>query len=161
MYFFQNGPFRPLFLYFCLYFTVYRKQVFNMKVCLWLDSNCGPLVSEATALPTEPQPLPLNVKFYLVDGSKRHHENCDEKVSDGEAKDEIVGHALKVPLEQDGRNHEHVAWNLIQTSRIPGSVTSKKSPNVYKSCPKMISLEVWNFLTTLQKLPKIRAIWAK
>ena len=25
----------------------------------WLDSNCGPLVSEATALPTEPQPLAL------------------------------------------------------------------------------------------------------
>ena len=32
------------------------------------------------------------------------------------------------------------------------SVTSKKSPNVYKSCPKMISLEI--ILTPLQKLPK-------
>ena len=27
------------------------------KFCRWLDSNWGPLVSEVTALPTEPQPL--------------------------------------------------------------------------------------------------------
>ena len=30
----------------------------------------------------------------------------------------------------------------------------KKSPNVYKSCTKMISLEKWKILTPLQKLPK-------
>ena len=30
----------------------------------------------------------------------------------------------------------------------------KKSPNVYKSCPKMISLEKLKILTPLQKLPK-------
>ena len=34
------------------------------------------------------------------------------------------------------------------------SVTSKKSPNVYKSFPKMISLEKLKILTPLQKLPK-------
>ena len=34
------------------------------------------------------------------------------------------------------------------------SVTSKKSPNVSKSCPKMISLEKLEFLTPLQKIPK-------
>ena len=33
-------------------------------------------------------------------------------------------------------------------------VTSKKMPNVYKSCPKMISLEKLKILTPLQKLPK-------
>ena len=33
-------------------------------------------------------------------------------------------------------------------------VWPKKSPNVYKSCPKMISLEKWSILTPLQKLPK-------
>ena len=33
------------------------------------------------------------------------------------------------------------------------SVTRKKSPNVYKSCLKMISLEKWKILTHLQKLP--------
>ena len=34
------------------------------------------------------------------------------------------------------------------------SVTSKKSPNVIKSCTKMISLEKFKILTPLQKLPK-------
>ena len=33
--------------------------MFNINFCLWLDSNYGPLESEATALPTEPQPLPI------------------------------------------------------------------------------------------------------
>ena len=32
------------------------------------------------------------------------------------------------------------------------SVTRRKSPNVYKSCPKMISLEKWKILTPLQNL---------
>ena len=30
----------------------------------------------------------------------------------------------------------------------------KKSPNVYESCPKMISLEKLKILTPFQKLPK-------
>ena len=30
----------------------------NKNFCRWLDSNRGPLASEATTLPTEPQPLP-------------------------------------------------------------------------------------------------------
>ena len=34
------------------------------------------------------------------------------------------------------------------------SVTRKKSPNVYKSCPKMILLEKFKILTPSQKLPK-------
>ena len=34
------------------------------------------------------------------------------------------------------------------------SVTSKKSPNVYKSCAKIISQEKLKILTPLQKLPK-------
>ena len=37
---------------------------------------------------------------------------------------------------------------------IAANVTSKKSPNVYKSCLKMISLEKLKILTPLQKLPK-------
>ena len=52
--------------------------------------------------------------------------------------------------------------NVLNTDRYLGtSVTSKKSPNVYQSCPKMISLEQWKILTNLQKLPKMWAIWAK
>ena len=34
------------------------------------------------------------------------------------------------------------------------SVTSRKSPNVYSSCQKMISLEILKIMTPLQKLPK-------
>ena len=37
---------------------------------------------------------------------------------------------------------------------ILSSVTSKKLPNVYKICPKMISLEKLKILTPLQKLLK-------
>ena len=35
----------------------------------------------------------------------------------------------------------------------PVSVTSKKSPNVCESCPKMISLEKLKILTPSQELP--------
>ena len=34
------------------------------------------------------------------------------------------------------------------------SVISKRSPNIYKSCPKIISLVKLKILTPLQKLPK-------
>ena len=37
---------------------------------------------------------------------------------------------------------------------LVSSMTSTKLPNVYKSCPKMISLENWKIVTPLQKLPK-------
>ena len=40
------------------------------------------------------------------------------------------------------------------SSLISTSVTSKKSPNVYKSCTKVILLEKLKILTPLQKLPK-------
>ena len=42
---------RPLFRYFRLLNTVVGKQMFKINFC-------RPLVSEATTLPTEPQPLP-------------------------------------------------------------------------------------------------------
>ena len=45
------------FIYFRLFNTVDNKQMLN-KICRWLESNRGPLVSKASALPTEPQPLP-------------------------------------------------------------------------------------------------------
>ena len=40
------------------------------------------------------------------------------------------------------------------------SVTRRKSPNVCKSCPKMISLEKRYILTTLQKCLRMWEIWA-
>ena len=41
-----------------------------------------------------------------------------------------------------------------QSTVSSDSITSKKSPNVYKSCPNMISLEKLKILTPLQKWPK-------
>ena len=38
--------------------------MFNINFCWWLDSNCRPLELEATALSTEPQPLPGGIAFY-------------------------------------------------------------------------------------------------
>ena len=42
----------------------------------------------------------------------------------------------------------------ITRNYIPFSVASKRSPNVYKSFQKIISLEKLNILTPSQKLPK-------
>ena len=44
--------------------------------------------------------------------------------------------------------------DCLNVERARSSVTSKKLPNVDKSCPKMISLEKLKILTTLQKLSK-------
>ena len=44
--------------------------------------------------------------------------------------------------------NKHSLWSIIMCNVF--SVTRKKSPNVYKSCPKMFSLEKWKVLTPLQ-----------
>ena len=46
--------------------------------------------------------------------------------------------------------------HLLLSTLIGGSnfSTSKKPPNIYKSCPKRISQEKLKILTPLQKLPK-------
>ena len=53
----KMGHSQPLFLYFRLFNTVDSKM-FNINFSQCRDSNCRPLDLEATALPTEPQPLP-------------------------------------------------------------------------------------------------------
>ena len=58
--FFLMDHSRPLF--FILFFSWQLKNVRN-KNCWWLDSNPGPLVSEATTQPSGPQPLP---KLWLM-----------------------------------------------------------------------------------------------
>ena len=61
---------------------------------------------------------------------------------------------LSLPLRyltQIRRNSNFLKWHYFTVKRLSGdrcsglgiSVTRKKSPNVYKSCPKMISLEKW------------------
>ena len=42
---------------------------------------------------------------------------------------------------------------IVVDRLVVHSVTRKKLPNVYKSCPKMISQQNWSISTPLQKLP--------
>ena len=58
-FFYQNGPFPGTFSLFRPLGTVNSKYI-QYKFCQRLDSNRGRLVSEANAMPTEPQPLPNN-----------------------------------------------------------------------------------------------------
>ena len=58
-----QGPFFFIFVFSKQ--LVIAKQMFYIKMCQRLDLNCGPLVSGATALPTEPQPLP-KIKLTLA-----------------------------------------------------------------------------------------------
>ena len=58
VFFLKNGHSRPLFFYFRLFNTQLTVNK-CLNICQWQGSNHGPLVSEATTLPTEPQPLPM------------------------------------------------------------------------------------------------------
>ena len=62
----KMGHSQPLFLYFRRFSTVESKLMFCINVCRRLDSNHGPLVSEATTLPTEPQPLATAYTFFTI-----------------------------------------------------------------------------------------------
>ena len=44
---------------FVLYFRLFNTVLIANKICRWLDLNSWSLVSEVTALPTKPQPLPM------------------------------------------------------------------------------------------------------
>ena len=46
-----------------------------------------------------------------------------------------------------------ISNNVLHLLCVTISVTSKKSPNVYTSCPKMILPQKWMILPPLQKLP--------
>ena len=43
---------------------------------------------------------------------------------------------------------------MVIVNEVNNRVAGKKSPNVYKSRPKMISIEKLKILTPLRKLPK-------
>ena len=66
---FLNWPFLASFFIFV--FSI--QQMFN-KFCRWLDLNSGPLVSETTALPTEPQPLPKGIFKLCLSLGRRTHQ---------------------------------------------------------------------------------------
>ena len=57
-FFCKNGPF-PASISLFSSFQQLTENVFIENFCCCLDSNCGPLASEATVLPTDPQPLPI------------------------------------------------------------------------------------------------------
>ena len=56
--FFEMGHSQPIFLYFCLFYL--NVQLVD-KICQCWDSNLGSLVSEVSALPTEPPQLPYEL----------------------------------------------------------------------------------------------------
>ena len=47
-----------------------------------------------------------------------------------------------------------IALDALPWQKRTQQCEQKKSPNVYESCPKMISIEKWKFFTPLQTLPK-------
>ena len=59
-FFFKYSPFRASFSLFLSFLFNYNWWI---KLCRCWDSNCGSLVSKATALPTEPPSLPKKVLF--------------------------------------------------------------------------------------------------
>ena len=72
----------PLFSLFSSFqYTIDSKQMFNIYIifCQWLDSNRGPLVLEATPLPTEPQPLPRAVSCCVYEMPKQKGQCMKEK----------------------------------------------------------------------------------
>ena len=56
--FFKKWAIPGLFLFIFVFTIQLIINKCSIKFCQWLESNRGPLVSKATALPTEPQPLP-------------------------------------------------------------------------------------------------------
>ena len=175
------GHSRPLFLYFNRFNTVDSKQML-IKDFQWMDSNHRSPVSEATALPTETQPLPYQNLFlrwhvlpvnlcFVYNGSpfvtKRNkliNEFCTYSRSDqirlayGECS--LIKIKRNNVFLQNHLNHFFLTNALEQLAFMRGqvclscvcSVTSKKSPNVYKSCPKWFYHKNERFWTPLQKL---------
>ena len=62
---FLNGPFTAYFSLFSSFLQTVNNE-YVQKSCRWLDSNPGPLVSEATALSTLPQPLSHAYYVYIL-----------------------------------------------------------------------------------------------
>ena len=63
---FLNGPFPASFSLFPSFLQTVNSKYMFIKSCRLLDLNPGPLVLEATALPTASQPLPNTIFLYYV-----------------------------------------------------------------------------------------------
>ena len=65
----------PDLFFFIFVFSVHLTVNVNINFCWWLHSNRGPLELEATALPTEPQPLPW---FSFIILTKARVSTCQD-----------------------------------------------------------------------------------
>ena len=66
LFFLKSGPFPASLFIFVFSIQLIINKLTNkcsIKFCQWLESNHGPLILQATALPTEPQPLPTSGKL--------------------------------------------------------------------------------------------------
>ena len=108
-FFLKNGPYLASFsLFLSFQNSVYSKQMFNINInfCQWLDLYRGHLVSEATALPTEPQPLPKKFKV----------QNCLKRT--------------KIYQKMPGMAHSHLLWVLTGIMAL-GMISSFISKNQF------------------------------
>lgn len=46
---------------------------------------------------------------HFVDGAQRHHQARNQQVGHGQRQDQVVGHVLQVPLQQNCSYHKHVS----------------------------------------------------
>lgn len=53
----------------------------------------------------------LEIVQYLVNRAERHDQTGDHEIGHGQADDQIIGHRLQIPLEQDRSYHEQIPWN--------------------------------------------------
>ena len=60
------GHSQPLFFFIFIFSIQLNVSKCSIQICLWLDSNREPLVLEATALPTEPLPLPNGFNYLVI-----------------------------------------------------------------------------------------------
>ena len=79
--------------------------------------------------------------------TSRHAVRKKGVLSSGDCYGRITFCLIRLDAFLDKMENQGHTWVLL-------SVTRKKSPNVYKSCPKMISLEKLKILTPFRKLPK-------
>ena len=98
-------------------YTVDSKQMFNKYIIFsrWLDSNRGPLVSEVTAQPNEPQPLPTRV-FPCGWNCLRHEPTVLSR---------LLNHRLLL-LKLDKQTHSHL---VVEVCNPPPPIRHSTPPS--------------------------------
>ena len=135
------------------------KKMSDIKVCRRLDLNCGPLASEATALPTEPQPKSVKAKIiFFIDRCKKFSVNFGDVlfphdlmyIDDGDNNsnnDDAVDDDDEFPETHDDHHHS-VADRLSARSLVSTSLMI-----VVYLLPKRLICWFWLFLKLIEDLP--------